>query len=295
MKVLLVSLLSFSFQFIYAQKVKVSGIAQTSLKQGNVLIVLNDTLKRLPKNTPDSLYFKMWKNKDLIQFSDEKGNFSFIADLKDSLVFSADRYILQTQTIAQLLAKKDSVNVILQRTPCVEYIPCNEKATEIYVFIGKKIEVNPADQPNYCDIFSLDSKSQSKYKIVKKFSKNINFDIIDFVSYDHNSMVKYDEFENVLLFVGKYCNELIHQKYQYQPVYKMKNGKWASPVFAEYDTRVRKSNKEPRKVEMAEPIIVPRWQSHQKLENVYPEPYFEIKQGKVYMKYGYFPEDLITN
>lgn len=193
--------------------------------------------------------------------------------------------------------------------PCDEVIPCNEKNPEIFIFIGKKIDVSPVKQPRSCYTIGtdpktktkikllrrMDSKSKSKYRILKKISKNINFEIIDFVSYDHASMVKYDEFENVLLFVGKYCNELIHQKYQYQPVYKMKNGKWASPVCWEFDTTKKKSNKQPHKVDMAEPITVPQYQSYQKLEDVYRAPYYEIKKGKVYMRYGYYPEDLIEN
>ncbi|WP_433835538.1 hypothetical protein [Flavobacterium anhuiense] len=294
MKILFLLSLFFSLQISYSQKVNVSGIAQTSDKRGNILIVLNDTLQKLPKNFPTLEYQKIWKNEDLVRFSDDNGNFSFTADIKDKLVFSELDYISQTHTISDLLSKKDSIKVILQREPCVEYIPCNEVDPDIYIFIGKKIEVSPVENQRYCNSFPFDSKNKSKYKILKKFSKNIDFKIIDFVSYDHASMVRYDEFENVLLFVGKYCNELIHQKYQYQPVYKMKNGRWAIPVFEEYDTTKRKSNKEPHKVEMAEPITVTRWQSHQKLEVTYPEPYFEINEGKVYMRYGYYPEDLIT-
>lgn len=193
--------------------------------------------------------------------------------------------------------------------PCEETITCNEKNPEIFIFIGKKIDVSPVKQSTNCFTIetdprtqtnfeiletSMDSKFKSKYKILKKISKNITFKIIDFVSYDHASRVRYDEFENVLLFVGKYCNELIHQKYQYEPVYKMKNGKWASPVCWEFDTSKRKSNKEPHKVDMAEPITVPYINLYQKLEDVYRAPYYEIKKGKVYMRYGYYPEDLIT-
>jgi len=78
-------------------------------------------------------------------------------------------------------------------------------------------------------------------------------------------------------------------------VYRTKDGKWASPIVEEYDTTVRKkSNTPPRKVRMAEPIIIPTWLSYRKIEEVYPEPYFKIKKGKVYMRYGYYPEDLIN-
>lgn len=283
------------FQNTYPQKVDLKGIAQTSESRGRIMIVLNDTLKKLPRNFPDSLYQKMWKNKNLICFSDENGYFSINVDLKDSLVFSDDSYISQTHKVSNLFLKKDSINVILKPKPCVEYVPCNETNPEIYIFIGEKIDVSSASQPNYCNRVSIDSKSKSKYKILKKFTENVNFENIDFVSYDHFSKVKYDEFQNVLLFVGKYCNELIHQKYQYEPVYKMKNGNWASPIFEEYDLTNKKSEKQPHKVKMAEPITIPTYQSDRKLEEVYKKPYFEIKKGKVYMLYGFYPEDLIAN
>ena len=46
---------------------------------------------------------------------------------------------------------------------------------------------------------------------------------------------------------------------------------------------------------MAEPITIPYIQSSLKLEDVYRAPYYEVKKGKVYMRYGYYPEDLIEN
>lgn len=295
MKKVFILFLTLCIQDIHSQKVNLVGIAQTFENRGYVKIVLNDTLKKLPKSFSDSLYQKMWKNKEIICYSDENGNFSFKADLKDSLVFSSDRYISQTHKVSNLFKKKDSINVILEPKPCIEYVPCIETNPERYIFIGEKIDVSPGSEPNYCNIVSMDSKSKSKYKILKKFTNNLNFDIIDFVSYDHSSIVKYDEFENVLLFVGKYCDSLIHQKYHYQPVYKMKNGKWASPIFEEYDSTKRKSEKQPHKVKMAEPITITKYNSYRKLEDVYKKPFFKIKKGKVYMLYGYYPEDLITN
>ncbi|NRT13630.1 MULTISPECIES: hypothetical protein [unclassified Flavobacterium] len=177
--------------------------------------------------------------------------------------------------------------------PCVEYIPCNIQNPDKYIFIGKKIDINRLSQPNYCNDYIPHSKYKSKYEILKKISKNIDFEIADCVLYDHSIKVKYYEFENLLLFVAKGCDEL--NTYRYEPVYRMKNGNWASPIFYEHSNTIRKSNKEPHKVDMAEPIIISRYQSGGKLEDTFPEPYFEIKQGKVYMKYGFYPEDLITN
>jgi hypothetical protein len=69
---------------------------------------------------------------------------------------------------------------------------------------------------------------------------------------------------NVLLFVEKYCDSVIHQK-QYQPVYKMKNGKWYHN-FLKNMIQQNKKWKETSQVKMAEPITVPSYQSYRKLE-----------------------------
>lgn len=295
MKNIFFLILTLCFQVLYSQKVNLVGNAQTSTNRGNVTIILNDTLKKLPENLSDSLFQKLWKNKDIISHSDKDGNFSINANLKDSLVFSSPFYTSQTYKVSDFFSNKNRIKVILEREPCIEYVPCIETNPDIYIFIGEKLDVSSAYDPIYCNIMSMDSKFKSKYKILQKFSNNINYDTIDFVSYDHFSKVTYDEFQNVLLFVGKYCDTLIHQKYKYEPVYKMKNGKWASPIFEEYDLTKRKSEKQPHKVEMAEPITIPRYNSGGKLEEKYKKPYFEIKEGKVYMLYGYYPEDLIKN
>lgn len=283
------------YQCMYSQKVNLAGIAQTAEKRGYVTIILNDTMQKLRKNTSDSLLQKIRNNKDIICRSDGNGNFSINADLKDSLVFSMYRHISQTHKVSNLFSKKDSIKVILEPIPCVEYVPCNETNPERYIFIGEKISANPGSDPNYCNISSMDLKLNSKYKIIEKLSNNIKFDTINFISYDHFSKVRYDEFQHVLLFVGKYCDTLVHQKYQYEPVYKMTNGKWATPVFEEYDSTRRKSQKQPHKVKMAEPIFISSYNSYRKLEDIYKKPYFKIKKGKVYMLYGFYPEDLISN
>ena len=295
MKKIFFLILSFSGFLSFSQKVTVSGIAKTDDNRGAVLIVLNDTLRKLPPDSPYTLSWSMWENKELMNYSDDDGAFSFSANLKDSLVFQSIYYISQSFGVADLYSQKTPINIQLKREPCVEYIACREAASESYTFIGQKIEVAFADEPRYCDVISMDSKYAAKYKILKQYSGDLKSDTIEFVSYDHASKVRYDEFQNVLLFVGKYCNDLIHKKYQYQPVYKTTNGQWATPVFEEYDAAKRKSEKQPRKVEMAEPITVSRYYSARKPEDIYKAPYFKIENGKVYMLFGYYPEDLLSD
>ena len=72
MKSTFILFLTLCFQFLYSQKIDLSGIAQTSENRGYVMIVLNDTLKKLPKNFPDSLYHKMWKNKKIFSIDEDK-------------------------------------------------------------------------------------------------------------------------------------------------------------------------------------------------------------------------------
>lgn len=291
-KSLLILCIILNLQLAFSQYVEVKGIAKQK-NYGKVLIVLNDTLNKLAKDYPDSLYRQMWKNKDLINYSDVEGKFTFNAKLKDTLFFSAIDYSSQKFAVSDLVKQKE-VNIVLERLPCVEYIPCQEKISEKFIFIGKKIEVVAAYDPNYCNIISMDSKYRAKYKILKGISKNVTFDTIEFDSYDHLSRIKYSEYENVMLFVVKHCNKLIYEKYHYYPVYKTLDGNWATPVVKNFNTKLKISSKKPRKVEMAEPIFSGVF-SNKELEETYPKPYFEAKDGKVYMLYGYYPEDLVTD
>lgn len=291
-KSLLILCIILNLQLAFSQYVEVKGNVKTN-KNVPVLIVLNDTINKLQKLSAQDLPSKIWDNEAIVKYPDDSGSFKFKAQLKDSLFFSYYDHIPQKFAVADLLAQKE-INIILKPLDCIYYEPCIDKNPEKFIFIGRKIEVVADSDPKHCNMISMDSKSKATYKIIKNLSSTKLSDTNEFFSYDHFSMIKYDDYENVVLFVKKYCGRLIQQKYQYYPVYKTKDGNWAIPVVKDFDTSIKVSSKEPRKVKMAEPITIVFRQTYRKLEEQFPKPYFEIKDGKVYMLYGYYPEDLVT-
>ena len=291
-KSLLTICIILNLQLVFSQYVEVKGNVKTN-KNVPVLIVLNDTINKLEKLSAQDLPIKIWDNEAIVNYPDYSGNFKFKAQLKDSLFFSYLDHIPQKFAVADLLAQKE-INIILLPDDCIYYEPCVEKNPEKFIFIGKKITVVSDSDPKHCGKESIHLKSKAKYNVIKNLSSTKVSDTIEFFSYKHFPMVSYDEYENVMLYVAKYCGKLFFQN-QYHPVYKTKNGKWATPVVKDFDTSLKISSKKPRKLKMAEPIIVPRWFSKTKLEETYPKPYFEVKDGKVYMLYGYYPEDLVID
>ncbi len=296
MKNLLLLLFLVCSSISFGQKVLVKGVAIDTTKNRNkVRIIVNDTLSKyfsadLPKHNKHS---EITKNKDLVVEADKNGRFEIRANLTDSLFFSSWKHITEAYLVSDLL-KKDKIRIKLKPKVCVEYIECEEKSHELYAFIGKKIEVEPSDHIYYCNIMSMDSKYDAKYKVLKNIYGNYPKDTISFISYDHFSIKKYSDFENVLIYVADYCGVLTHVKYQYSALYKTKDGKWASP-YNPYDYRNIDSNFkiQPQKIEFVNPIVFNfNPEITNRIKAKYPEPYAKVSEGKVTILYGNYPNEL---
>lgn len=296
MKIIGIIIITLSIQIsAFAQTVKVEGIAIDSYKRGRIQIMVNDTVSKVPRHLFDSLILKIGNNKDLVTYSNFDGAFSINAKLSDSLHFSKHFFKTEIYKVEDLI-KTDNIKIELKELPCKEYVPCNESATDLRIFIGKKIAINYGDYQHYCGIFSVgDSKYKSKYQILKSYYGEIPTDTVEFISYIHSAKVKFFEYENILIYVEKYCGENIQRKYTFYPVYRTKKGKWVVPVMKEFDTSQKISAKKPHKVRMAEPIVVPKYYRNRDYKEVYPEPYYKIKNGKVFLSLAYDPEDIIAN
>ena len=280
----------------FGQKVLVKGIAIDTTKNRNrVQIVLNDTLSKfysadLPnyRGSTEIIY-----NTDLVVRADEKGFFEINAYPTDSLIFTSWQHIREAHMVSDLV-KQDSIRIELKPKVCVEYIECEEKSHKLYAFIGKKIEVEPSDYIYYCNIMSMDSKYDAKYKVLENIYGNYPKDTISFISYDHFSIKKYSDFENVLIYVADYCGQLTQVKYQYSDLYKTKDGKWASP-YNPYDYRNVEPNFKikPREIEFEKPIEFEfNPEILDRIREKYPEPYCKINNGKVTILYGNYPDEL---
>lgn len=296
MKNILVIIFLLFSSITFGQKVIIKGVAIDTTKNRNrVRISVNDTLSKyfsadLPKYNRHS---EITKNKDLFVTADENGNFKIKVKLTDSLFFKSWQHITESYLVSDL-AKRDSIRIELKPKVCTEYIPCKEKPKMLYAFIGKKINVEPADDVYYCNIISMDSKYEAEYKILENLHGDYPKDTISFISYDHFSIKKYSDFENVLIYVADYCGELIHVKYQYHNLYKTIDGKWASPynpyIYRKIDSTF---HIKPRKIEFEKPMEFEfKEENLELIKEKYPEPYYEIKNGKVKVLYGNYPNEL---
>jgi hypothetical protein len=278
----------------YSQNVIVKGIALDSSKESNnVVIIINDTLNKLLKLENGFVsYEEQYENKKLRKETNKDGSFEFKAKKTDSLYFSSWRHITKSFSVNDLYKTKN-LKIILDSEVCEEYIKCEEKKPQLFVFIGEKIKVSYAKRKYYCNIISMDSQFDAEYKIVENVFGNFENDTIKFSAYDHYGKPAFGEFKYVLLYVGKYCDKLIHIKYQFAEVYRTKNNRWATPYQSDDYKRIKdKETFIPEIIDFAEPVKYDiKGNSQESIERRFPKPYYEIKNDKAIAVYGNYVED----
>ncbi len=116
-------------------------------------------------------------------------------------------------------------------------------SVNLYAFIGEKISVikfNPNSNNTQTEFdpirgdtiravsYITDNGFKYKYKVVKNVFNNLKTDIVEFVAYDHYGQPKFENYKNVILYISlnKKKGHYYHQKYQFDPVEKTKNGIW---------------------------------------------------------------------
>ncbi|SEA03069.1 hypothetical protein SAMN05443667_101671 [Flavobacterium gillisiae] len=297
-------LLLFSFSIICsAQDTKIEGIVSFAKKGNNyVSVQVNDTLKKFRDKAKltkkwDS-YPELTKNKRYVTHTDSTGFFSISAKPTDSLFFSSLTYVTQKFAVSDLIKSKE-INILLEPEPCIPYVECKqEKPSKFYIFIGKKIDIKYEKGPNYCDVIFLhgfNGEFKSEYKIEKNIYGNYQKDTINFAAIDEYGIPNFSKYENVLLFVGEYCGQLYHLKYQYFDLYKVKNGKWASPGNPyKYDKNVKEKIIQARKIKFDDSV----WFDITKLtpnqiETEYPSEYYKITNNKAIPIRGTYVDDLV--
>lgn len=119
----------------------------------------------------------------------------------------------------------------------------SNNSVNLYAFIGEKISVtefDPNENNTKIEIDSIsgdtirrvsyvmDSGFKNKYKVVKNVFNDLKTDTIEFVAYDHYGRPGFESYENVILYISlnKEKGNYYHQKYQFDPVKKTKNGTW---------------------------------------------------------------------
>lgn len=171
----------------------------------------------------------------------------------------------------------------------------NEKSKNLLAFIGEKIDVIfiPAEQ------FSMDNKLKARYKIEQIVYGDYHRDTIEFIVYDHYGMPVFSDFKNVLLYVYQSEESYYHVKYQFNNVYKTKDGRWAGtlPIADYQDDENINTNIKPEKIQFAEEVSFPLQDALDDGDIIrynYPAPYFRETTNKAIAVYGLYAEELFA-
>ena len=93
----------------------------------------------------------------------------------------------------------------------------------LIVFVGKKLRVT--EQPAEED--SMDGKFEGRFRVLQRVFGRYDKPEITFTAYDHYGQPGFARYDTVLLFVARYKGKLYHEKYQFFPVYRTADGRWA--------------------------------------------------------------------
>lgn len=103
----------------------------------------------------------------------------------------------------------------------------------LFVFVGEKLEVMevppPPDPPDPgILIIRLDYQYRARYRVIDRICGEFKGDMIEFDAFDHWGYPAFARYETVLLYVSRHGDRYVHQKYQFNDVYRTRSGEWAS-------------------------------------------------------------------
>lgn len=169
----------------------------------------------------------------------------------------------------------------------------NGENNRLFVFVGHKISVVPLPHERG----SMDAGFKAKYLVIEKVFGNFSYDTIEFAAYDHYGIPPFSEYNDVLLFVSADSGTYYHQKYQYNDVYKTREGQWAGTyAFDDYEHEYnRKTKIKPTKIVFAQPVYYPLKKVTEQgdtLTRRLPKPYFKTIGDSAIAIYGNYVKDL---
>ncbi len=105
---------------------------------------------------------------------------------------------------------------------------------KVIAFVGRKVEVarivSPADDAAADDgsiLISLDLGFAARYEILELVHGAYDRPFIDFEAYDHYGFPRFADPAIAMLYLVEYEGGLFHWKYQWDPVHKTKDGRYA--------------------------------------------------------------------
>lgn len=164
-----------------------------------------------------------------------------------------------------------------------------ERENTLIAFVGEKIELRQLPYEEG----SIDNGFLATYKILKRVYGDYPNDIITFRVYDHYGIPAFSEFKNVLLYVSKADSLYYHEKYQFNDVYKTKDGRWAGSYTYDHENQIDSTIKiKPEIITFENDVFYPINKNDSEGYFNYNEPYFKIEGQRAKVVYGNYIEDL---
>jgi hypothetical protein len=190
----------------------------------------------------------------------------------------------------------NACNTFPSKNSCME----NIEEDELLIFIGEKIDIKKLPESTEpCTATHCYDKFSARYKVIEKICGNYSKNEITFYVDGYYDIPSFAEYKNCLFYLTRKRNSkdtFTQLTWQYDEVYKTKDGEWASPFSAmnyrDYDST--KGGIKPRKTEYAEPVTYKvKGLSRNKLNLHFPTPYFTITNKVATAQYGNYVEELV--
>ena len=160
-----------------------------------------------------------------------------------------------------------------------------------FVFVGEKISVTVVP-PKEGEI-PFDKQYLAKYRVVEPYRGSYDGKEIEFTAFDHYGFPGFANYQHVLMYVELHEGKYFHAKYQYTPLYRTKDGRWAGPYDAyDYGHEYNKGAIiRPELIDFLMPVVFDIARDAKNPEKWFPEPYYRIEGRKAIAVYGnYLPE-----
>ncbi len=113
--------------------------------------------------------------------------------------------------------------------PFKDFDPALEgsKDGQMIIFSGKLIGIENVQEvcpPNH---ICLDARYQVRFQVSEVFKGEYTGKTIDFIAYDHYGTPRFTQFEHVMIYAQQFDGKLYHRKYQFDPLFTLKDGRLA--------------------------------------------------------------------
>lgn len=190
-------------------------------------------------------------------------------------------------------------------------------SVNLYAFIGEKISIEKFDPNINNEVrkkvideetgdsinvvhtnFIMDNAFRCKYKIIKTIFNQLPVGTIEFLAYDHYGKPEFSENDTVILYLSKNKsdNHYFHQKYQYDDVFRDKEGNYYSyPKFRnKEDMNYAKQNIKGVKINFKKEKFNVKNLNKDLIKIYYPRRFYKIKNGFAIPIRGFYLDELIN-